>query len=98
MPRAMDEFARLPADGRRPYIEEAASRRHLTAVIIGKDFWACWTLRQLAPTPELREVTFKGCFRRASHGTRILLGNQSNAEGPSCGHSQWYCLCPEPDA
>jgi predicted nucleotidyltransferase component of viral defense system len=56
----MDEFARLPADDRRPFIEEAANRRDLTPIIIEKDFWACWTLRRLVETPGLREVTFKG--------------------------------------
>lgn len=35
----MDEFARRPAGDRRAYIEEAASRRDLTPIIIEKDFW-----------------------------------------------------------
>jgi len=61
MPPAMDEFARRPADDRRAFTEEAASRRDLTPLIVGKDFWVCWTLRRLTTTPELKDhVTFKG--------------------------------------
>jgi len=57
----MDEFARRPAGDRRAFIEEAASRRELTPVIIEKDFWVCWTLRRLTTTPEIKDhVTFKG--------------------------------------
>lgn len=57
----MDEFARLPADDRRAFIEEAANRRDLTPVIVEKDFWVCWTLRRLITAPGLRDqVTFKG--------------------------------------
>jgi len=57
----MDEFARLPADDRRAFIQEAASRRDITPVIIEKDFWVCWTLRRLTTTPELKDqITFKG--------------------------------------
>jgi hypothetical protein len=57
----MDEFARLPADDRRAFIQEAASRRDLTPVIIEKDFWVCWTLRRLTTAPELADqITFKG--------------------------------------
>src|SRR5438128_1676505 len=57
----MDEFARRPAADRRAFIEEAASRRDLTPIVIEKDFWVCWTLRRLTTTPELKDhVTFKG--------------------------------------
>lgn len=57
----MDEFARLPAGDRRTFIEEAASRRDLTPLIIEKDFWVCWTLRRLTQTAVLRDqIIFKG--------------------------------------
>lgn len=57
----MDDFARRPAEDRRAYIEEAASRRDLTPIIIEKDFWVCWTLRRLTTTDDLQNhVTFKG--------------------------------------
>lgn len=57
----MDEFARRSAEDRRAFIEEAASRRDLTPVIIEKDFWVCFSLRRLTTTAELKDhITFKG--------------------------------------
>ena len=57
----MDDFARKSAEDRRAYIEEAASRRDLTALIIEKDFWVCWTLKRLMSSDLLRgSLTFKG--------------------------------------
>lgn len=57
----MDDFARLSPGERRVFIEEAASRRDLTPIIIEKDFWVCWTLRRLTMTPDLAgHITFKG--------------------------------------
>jgi hypothetical protein len=57
----VDDFARRPAADRRAFIEEAAARRDLTAIIIEKDFWVCWTLRRLARSAEISgHLTFKG--------------------------------------
>lgn len=57
----MDDFARRAADDRRAFIEEAANRRNVTAVIIEKDFWVCWTLKRLIGSAELAgQFTFKG--------------------------------------
>ncbi|MGX7896052.1 nucleotidyl transferase AbiEii/AbiGii toxin family protein [Tsuneonella sp. HG222] len=57
----MDRFVRASIDDRRAFIEEAASRRDLTPLIIEKDFWVCWTLRRLTRTPDLKgHLTFKG--------------------------------------
>src|SRR3990167_3866322 len=60
-PCVMDEFARRAAADRRAYFEESAARRDLTAIIIEKDFWVCWTLRRLTRASALAEhLTFKG--------------------------------------
>jgi predicted nucleotidyltransferase component of viral defense system len=76
MRHAMDEFARRPAGDRRAFIEEAASRRELTPVIIEKDFWVCWTLRRLTTTPEIKDhVTFKG-------GTSLSKAYGSSSASP----------------
>ena len=60
----MDNFARRIAagdDDQLAYINEAAARRDVAAIIIEKDFWVCWTLRRLVETPGLGEhLTFKG--------------------------------------
>lgn len=57
----MDEFARLPSEQRRLYFEQAAARLNLTAQVIEKDFWVCWSLRRLFSLAEFRDhLTFKG--------------------------------------
>ncbi len=57
----MDEFARLPREERRVYFEQAAAERGLSAQIIEKDFWVCWSLRRLFSLDEFRgHLTFKG--------------------------------------
>ncbi len=57
----MDQFARLPSGERRVYFEQAAARLGLSAQIIEKDFWVCWTLRRLFSLAEFQDhLTFKG--------------------------------------
>lgn len=56
----MDIFARLPPTDRKAYIEETANRRNLTTTIIEKDFWVCWTLKQLFDLQEIPALSFKG--------------------------------------
>jgi hypothetical protein len=43
----MDDVARLPITDRADLFTAAARRRGLTAAIIEKDFWVCWTLKRL---------------------------------------------------
>ncbi len=57
----MDEFARRPQEDRLAFINEAAARRDVTPIIIEKDFWVCWTLRELFADPGISDhLTFKG--------------------------------------
>ena len=56
----MDNFAKLAADERRPYLEETASRRNSTNTAIEKDFWVCWTLRHLFSLQGVPRMCFKG--------------------------------------
>ena len=57
----MDQFGKLPSDERRPYFEQAAATLGLSAHIIEKDFWVCWSLRRLFSLAEFRDhLTFKG--------------------------------------
>jgi hypothetical protein len=57
----MDFFPRLPPERRRELCEEAQLRLGLPAASIEKDFWVCWTLRELFALPEWgRYFTFKG--------------------------------------
>ncbi len=57
----MDSFLKLPKDRRRIFCEEAEAKLGLPASSIEKDFWVCWTLRELFNLPELGPYfSFKG--------------------------------------
>jgi hypothetical protein len=56
----MDDFAKLAAGERKPYLQEAANRRNSTNAAIEKDFWVCWTLRRLFSLQGVPEMRFKG--------------------------------------
>jgi len=57
----VDNFVRLPQDERRVYFEQTAARLGLSAQIIEKDFWVCWSLKRLFALDEFRDhLTLKG--------------------------------------
>src|SRR5688572_9330105 len=57
----MDGIVKMSAEERRLVFIQAEERLGLQAASIEKDFWVCWTLRELAGLPELGEhLTFKG--------------------------------------
>lgn len=57
----MDSIIGFPDAERRQYFEEAGNRLGLPRNSIEKDFWVCWTLRELFRLPSWGEhLTFKG--------------------------------------
>jgi len=57
----MDAFLTLSAYDQREACREAEARTRLQAASIEKDFWVCWTLRELFTLPEWgSQLTFKG--------------------------------------
>ncbi|QVL33037.1 nucleotidyl transferase AbiEii/AbiGii toxin family protein [Telmatocola sphagniphila] len=57
----MDDVARLSIADRSDLFRESARSRGLTAAIIEKDFWVCWTLKRIFSLPELPSgLLFKG--------------------------------------
>src|SRR5579864_6597154 len=57
----MQSFVQLPPDRRRRLCNEAQATLGLHAVSVEKDFWVCWTLRELFQLPEWgTHLTFKG--------------------------------------
>jgi len=57
----MDRFVRLSYDERRLYFVQTAEQMRLAPQIIEKDFWVCWTLRELFALPEIGSMLiFKG--------------------------------------
>jgi hypothetical protein len=53
-------FLALPADERRLYFEQAATRRNLSPVLLEKDFWVCWLLGILFESEFAPSLVFKG--------------------------------------
>ncbi len=57
----MNSFLRLPADRRRLAFRQVDAEMGLQAFSVEKDFWVCWTLRELFALPGIGEhLTFKG--------------------------------------
>jgi len=57
----MDGVVKMSAANRRLACVQAEERLGLQAASIEKDFWVCWTLREVAGLPEIGEhLTFKG--------------------------------------
>jgi hypothetical protein len=53
-------FLALPPDERRLYVEQAALRRNVSAVVLEKDFWVCWLLGILFGSEFAGALVFKG--------------------------------------
>ncbi|MBI3922502.1 MAG: nucleotidyl transferase AbiEii/AbiGii toxin family protein [Armatimonadetes bacterium] len=57
----MDHFLRLSQEDRRLACLQVEDRTRLQAASVEKDFWVCWTLRELFNLPNLgARITFKG--------------------------------------
>ena len=57
----MDDFAKLKPEERRIYFEGTAASRNIQAQIVEKDFWVCWTLKELFRLPTIGgHLIFKG--------------------------------------
>src|SRR5438046_3555890 len=57
----MDDFVKLNSEERRIFFEGTATPRNIQAQIVEKDFWVCWTLKQLFTLPTIGEhLIFKG--------------------------------------
>ena len=57
---ADDSVALWSEQDRRDLFEQTAVQRGLTAVIVEKDYWVCWTLGLLFNGPLGKNVVFKG--------------------------------------
>ena len=53
-------FLELPPSERRLYIEQGATRRNVSPVILEKDFWVCWLLGILFESEFAGSLVFKG--------------------------------------
>ena len=53
-------FLDLATDERRLYVEQAATQRSVSAVVLEKDFWVCWLLGVLFTSEFAGSLVFKG--------------------------------------
>ena len=61
MEMKMDEIAKLSKKERELLFRETASIKGVAPEIVEKDFWVCWTLKQLFSLPSIKEhIVFKG--------------------------------------
>jgi hypothetical protein len=68
----MNTFLRFPSDRRRLLCEESQQRLGLPPASIEKDFWVCWTLKELFGLPGWgKHLTFKG-GTSLSKGWRLI--------------------------
>jgi len=57
----MDRVASLDSQDRSDIIREAADQMNIATIIVEKDFWVCWTLKQLFGNDALgKDLIFKG--------------------------------------
>lgn len=59
----MDQILAMPKDDQARHYQEAAARSNLikSPNIMEKDYWVCWTLKQIFSMPEISpHITFKG--------------------------------------
>ena len=57
----MDRFAVLPPAEKAAYIEMTAAHSNMSPELVEKDFWVCWTLKQIFSLDEIgTHITFKG--------------------------------------
>jgi hypothetical protein len=56
----MDNIAGKPRAYRETLFRETAARRGFGAAIVEKDFWVCWTLKQVFSLPMASHLLFKG--------------------------------------
>jgi predicted nucleotidyltransferase component of viral defense system len=73
----VNRIARMPARDRADVFAETAERKGLSDAIIEKDFWVCWTLKQLFSIEALSgRLLFKGgtSLSKAFHAIQSVLG------------------------
>ncbi len=78
----MNDFLQLPVQRRRLAFQQVDQTLGLQAFSVEKDFWACWTLRELFALPGIGgHLTFKGGsrFRICALRTRETPPNQAKS-------------------
>lgn len=81
----MDRVLQLGQEQRLNLFEQATQQTGMEAVIVEKDFWVCWTLKELFRLPAIGEhLIFKGGHVAVEgvQGDRSLLGRHRRLHRP----------------
>ena len=82
----MDDIARLPETDRSDLFRASAGKRASTVVIVEKDFWVCWVLRQLFRLPDPPAGHWcSRVGRRSRKCGASLTGSRRTSTCPSTG-------------
>ena len=76
----MDDFLKLSPTERRLACIQVEEQMRLQAASVEKDFWVCWTLRELFTLPEIgSHLTFKGGTSLSKAWKLTLIWMMANA-------------------
>jgi len=67
----MDAFIKLKPAERSIFFEETARPRNMQAQIVEKDFWVCWTLKELFRLPEILNDSKPEAVDRRAKAPRV---------------------------
>lgn len=86
----MNRIATLPSENRMSLFRQSAEKMNVTEQIVEKDFWVCWTLKQLFESPLKNKLIFKGgtslskvygVIERFSEDIDLILNWEGNPVG-----------------
>lgn len=86
----MNRIATLPSENRMALFRQTAEKMSVTEQIVEKDFWVCWTLKQLFESPLQNKLIFKGgtslskvygVIERFSEDIDLILNWEGNPVG-----------------
>jgi hypothetical protein len=87
----MDKFARLNADERRDYFEAASSMlSDMSADIIQKDFWVCWTLKHLFDLGDIGDHGMAESFVKTFKRDYAYVNDLTDALVVEAKLAQWF--------
>ena len=81
-------FLELPAHERRLYIEQAATRRNVSPVLLEKDFWVCWLLGMLFESEFAGSLGVQGAAHPYRRYSASLTGSRKTS---TCRWRQSFC-------
>jgi hypothetical protein len=85
----MDDFAKLKPTDQMIVFEGTATQRNMQAHVVEKDFWVCWTLKELFQLPTIgnqrrafwrQRVSLPACLASEENGAWQMKNDLKNCE------------------